>query len=360
MNETPILRVGGLDFDVAAVSEQGPRSENQDAFTADRLRDAGVVAVADGMGGERGGRYAAEVALRTLLEAAPLRSADAAREAVRRADRAVQAAAQEDPAERAGMGCALALLALAQDGSGGWGWVGAHVGDVRILSRSPDGVLRLETRDHTPAFARWEAGEVPLDAIPDTPGANRLQRAVGRGGEADASWIPLRPGWRYALISDGVSKAMRLDELGVALAAPSASEACELIARKVEERGPDDNYTAVVVGLSGGVDGGAPAPPPSPLSPGPVKRTPSSPWLPLLAVVAMLALGASAFAWWSTRELGARVAERSELARVEERLDSLLAAGDTLGSDSLATDTADPFRPTLPPVPDTTLTRRTP
>ncbi|MDQ3555668.1 MAG: protein phosphatase 2C domain-containing protein, partial [Gemmatimonadota bacterium] len=55
-------------FDVAGISEQGPRKENQDAFSADRLEDAGLVAVADGMGGERGGRLAAEVALRTLVE----------------------------------------------------------------------------------------------------------------------------------------------------------------------------------------------------------------------------------------------------------------------------------------------------
>jgi hypothetical protein len=70
---------------------------------------------------------------------------------------------------------------------------------------------------------------------------------VGHGGEADTRWIPVRPGWSYLLHSDGVTKAMRLDELGDALALESAAAACEAIARKVEERGPDDNYTALVV-----------------------------------------------------------------------------------------------------------------
>jgi hypothetical protein len=107
--------------------------------------------------------------------------------------------------------------------------------------------VRLETRDHTPAFARWEAGEIPLDEVPDSPGANRLMRAVGHGGEADTTWIPAKAGWSYLLHSDGVTKAMRLDELGEAMALASAAGACEAIARKVEERGPDDNYTAVVV-----------------------------------------------------------------------------------------------------------------
>lgn len=241
------VRMHGLVFDVAALSAQGPRAENQDAFSVDAFASTGVLAVADGMGGEKAGRVAADTALSAVLSAAPIRSLDAARYAVRAADEAVARSALESPGDRAGMGCALALLAAAPDRGGGVGWIGAHVGDVRILSRSPDGTTRLETRDHTPAFARWEAGEIALDEIPDTPGANRLQRAVGRGGEADAAWLPLRAGWSYLLVSDGITKAMRLDELGAVLAAQDAEEACRAIERKVEERGPDDNYTAVVV-----------------------------------------------------------------------------------------------------------------
>jgi hypothetical protein len=163
------------------------------------------------------------------------------------------------------MGCALALMALSVDRGGDVGWIGAHVGDVRILSRSPDGTVRLETRDHTPAYARWEAGEIALDEIPDSPGSNKLQRAVGRGGEAEATWIPVRPGWTYLLVSDGVTKAMRLDELGHAMALPSSESICQSITRKVEERGPDDNYTAVAVRvLDGGGGDTMPAPPPRP------------------------------------------------------------------------------------------------
>src|SRR6202008_4821289 len=40
---------------------------------------------------------------------------------------------------------------------------------------------------------------------------------------------------------------VRRDELGDFMALPTAQAACAAIARKVEERGPDDNYTAVVV-----------------------------------------------------------------------------------------------------------------
>lgn len=264
----PPVPLHGLLFDVAGASAQGPRRENQDAFAVDAFTTRGFVAVADGMGGERAGRLAADTALAALAEGAEIRSLDAARYAVRHADEAVARLAQEAPDDRGGMGCALALLALSVDRGGDVGWIGAHVGDVRILSRSPDGTVRLETRDHTPAYARWEAGEIALDEIPDSPGSNKLQRAVGRGGEAEAGWIPVRAGWTYLLISDGVTKAMRLDELGGAMALGSADEICRSIARKVEERGPDDNYTAVAVRvMDGGGGDTVPAPPRTP-SPG--------------------------------------------------------------------------------------------
>ena len=369
-----VIRLHGMMFDVAGASAQGPRSENQDAFAVEAFAEAGLVAVADGMGGERAGRLAADTALAALAEGGPIGSLDAARYAVRSADAAVARLAQEAPEERHGMGCALALMALTLDRGGDAGWVGAHVGDVRILSRSPDGTVRLETRDHTPAYARWEAGEIALDEIPDSPGANRLQRAVGRGGEAEATFIPARPGWTYLLISDGVTKAMRLDELGGAMALPSARAACEAIARKVEERGPDDNYTVVAVRVLDDAGGGdtVPVPParaaaaPTPGAPAapprqarPVYNPPpdvtvnrrSSPWGPVAAVLALLALGLGGFALWTALQardaadpgMAAQVDSlRAELRTLRARV---ATPGDTLGALPGVVDTARPPAP---------------
>jgi len=253
------IRAYGMVFDVAGASAQGPRPENQDAFTVTQFPQLGLIAVADGMGGQRAGRVAADTALQAVTGAGPIRSLDAARYAIRAADEAVARTAGGDPAKLEGMGCALAVISLTQDRAGDIGWIAASVGDCRVISRSPDGVVRLETRDHTPAFARWEAGEIALDEIPDSPGANRLQRAVGHGGEADTVWIPVKTGWTYLLHSDGVTKAMRLDELGEAMTLPGAAAACEAITRKVEERGPDDNYTAVVIRVLPDDPAGVPA-----------------------------------------------------------------------------------------------------
>lgn len=337
------VRHRGLHFELAGFSGQGPRPENQDAFALDAFEQTGTVAVADGMGGERGGRLAADTALRALLEAGPIRSLDAARHAVRAADRAVAQAAQENVAERGGMGCALALLSLAPDRAGAPGWIGAFAGDVRILSRSPDGTVRLESRDHTPAFARWEAGEIGLDEVTEAEGANRLQRAVGRGGEADAVWIPLRPGWTYLLASDGISKATRLDELGEAMSAATTASVVETIRRKVEERGPDDNFTAVAVRLAGERSreddtepeppprGAAGAPPPAapifnPATATPVTHSPRrSPLGGLALFLSLAALALAGWAAWSGLQAREQAASRAEVARLRAEVDSIRA-----------------------------------
>jgi len=321
------LELHGLGFDIAGFTEQGPRSENQDAYSMEQFEATGLVAVADGMGGERGGRIAAETALRALLEQTPLRSLDDARRAVRIADRAVTSAVSEDESGRRGMGCALALMALHRSSADGVAWIAAHVGDVRILSRSPDGTVRLETRDHTPAFARWEAGEIELDAVPEAEGANRLQRAVGRGGEADAARLPASAGWAYAIVSDGVTKAMRIDEIGDALAEADAGSACDAIRDRVLERGADDNFTAVVVRIPGSTASepvSRPAPPrfsqPGVLPVSSPRRSVGTVVVGLLALLALLAAGA---AFWTVREMRESAPERTEVDRLRTELDSL-------------------------------------
>lgn len=349
------VRLHGLLVEAAGISAQGPRQDNEDAFLVRGFERTGLVVVADGMGGESHGRLAAQTAVATLARAAaerPVASLEAARHLVRAADAAVaQVAAGGAAGPGRRMGCALALLSLSAGRGGELGFVTAHVGDVRVVSRGADGTVRLETRDHTPAYDRWEAGEIGFDQIPDTPGANRLQRAVGLGGEPDAGWIPARPGWSYLLVSDGVTKAMRLDELGAALALPPA-QAVEGIARKVEERGPDDNYTAVVVRVADESDtatiphpaaaAGAAAPTasnPRVFDPPPAvtrtQRTSPLAWIALLLALA----SAGAAGWALLAQRRADAAPRATAAQVDSlraRLDSLSARvpPDTARADS--------------------------
>ena len=117
------IRAYGMVFDVAGASAQGPRNENQDAFSVTQFPQLGLIAVADGMGGQRAGRLAADTALQAVTAAGQIRSLDAARYAIRAADDAVARTAGGDPAQYEGMGCALAVLSLTQDRAGGVGWL---------------------------------------------------------------------------------------------------------------------------------------------------------------------------------------------------------------------------------------------
>jgi serine/threonine protein phosphatase PrpC len=344
----------GLRFDVAAVSEQGPRSENQDAYSVGHFARSGLVAVADGMGGERSGRVAADTALAALESAGPVRTVEDARRAVRAADAEVARTAEIDPEAHQGMGCALGLLALSDLRGDGPTWIAGHVGDVRIISRSPDGAVRLETRDHTPAFTRWEAGEISLDEIADTQGANRLQRAVGRGGEADVTWFPARPGWSWLIVSDGVYKAMRLDELAELMAMRSAAAACDALKLKVEERGPDDNYTAVLVRAMGGPAAAtSPQERTEPMMHLPTRTTAAArggAWGPIAAVLALLALALSGYALWSVAA-GPEQAQRAEIERLRTEVDSLRAQVNEL-SDPFGPQEGEPAGTVSQPPPD--------
>jgi protein phosphatase len=313
-----LVRMGPIEFELAAFSEQGPRPENQDAYSIDAFADKGLVALADGMGGEKSGRVAADTALEALTGSARIRTIEDGRRAAREADRRVIRTAETDSERLGGMGCALGFLALSEGGDGP-AWISGHTGDVRILSRSPDGVLRLETRDHTPAFSRWENGEITLDEIPDSVGANRLQRAIGRGGEAEVNWLPAAAGWSWLIISDGVYKAMRMDEIGLALASATTEDAAEAIRNKVAERGADDNYTAVVVRARGGP--AAAVPPPTSAASMPHDSTPAerrpgaAPGIALALAVLAMVLAIAAF--WTDRE------RDTQLEQLQTRVDSL-------------------------------------
>jgi len=337
------MEVQGLRFDVAAVSEQGPRTENQDAYSIDRFASDGFLAVADGMGGQRSGRVAANAALSALVQTGAIRSTDDARRAVRAADAEITRTAEADPGAHEGMGCALGVMALTHLDGLGATWIVAHVGDVRIISRSPDGAVRLETRDHTPAFARWEAGEIPLDEVADTAGANRLQRAVGRGGEADVVWMPARPGWSWMIVSDGIYKAMRLDELSALMSMSSSTAACDALRQKVEERGPDDNYTAVLARALDGPTAATPADDRTEPMMHPTSRQAASPGrsmlAPIAALVAVLALALSGYALWSANQSDHRSAQSVEVERLQATVDSLRFQVQEL---------REPFDPVLP------------
>jgi protein phosphatase len=230
------------------------RSINQDSSYAVEP----LFAVADGMGGHRGGEVASAVALETLVGSVQERTTDALVRGVQQANGAVFQRAAEDPDLR-GMGTTLCAIALVSDGSGER--IGlVNVGDSRIYLLR-DGALQQLTEDHSLVESLLRQGRITPDEAAVHPQRNILTRALGISSAVDVdAWEgPAVTGDRYLLCSDGLFNEVLEPVIEVTLRklADPAEAARELV-RLANEGGGRDNITAVVVDVE---DGPGPAGP---------------------------------------------------------------------------------------------------
>ncbi|HEV3475127.1 MAG TPA: Stp1/IreP family PP2C-type Ser/Thr phosphatase [Actinomycetota bacterium] len=239
-------------FRVGARTDVGKvREGNEDGFMA---RDP-LFAVADGMGGHRGGEVASKLALDTLKKAAD--RSQALPEVVKEANRVVYRKAAADRA-LAGMG--TTLTAILADGEH---LRLAHVGDSRAyLVR--DGELQRITKDHTVVERMVEEGRITAEEAEIHPQRSILTRALGVEEEVqiDQATIEAHPGDRIVLCSDGltgmIGEARILDLLDRHEDPQSASDA---LVDAANEAGGLDNVTVVVIDVVDGDGTGVAAPP---------------------------------------------------------------------------------------------------
>jgi PPM family protein phosphatase len=208
--------------------------------------------VADGMGGHAAGECASHLAVTEFerLGGAALTMYDIL-DGVRAANEAILASAREDPS-RLGMGTTLVGLAIVRDGDRD-GWLAFHVGDSRAY-RLADGRLDQLTTDHTEVQELIEAGVVEPDQRHRHPRSHILTRALGTdpGPQADCQVVPLVPGERFLLCSDGLSTELPDDQIADLLAGDSPTEAAERLADAAVEAGGHDNVTTIVIDVVAG------------------------------------------------------------------------------------------------------------
>jgi len=236
---------------VAAASEIGARSENQDAHGRFHAGPRTFLALCDGMGGHLGGGFAARTFVGLAVAAAARDGAalpDSPEAAV--ADLVARATAAM-LAEAAGLDLGLdphttaVLCWLEPDRV-----VVAHVGDSRLYRVGPDGV-RWRTRDHSLVQHMVDLGEVdPRDAA-HHPYRNAVLRSIGgtSGPEPEVNVLPpLVPGEGVLLCSDGLWEHATDADLAAPAAAPDPEEALAgLVRTAVGRAGPyADNTTAIL------------------------------------------------------------------------------------------------------------------
>lgn len=231
------------------------RQVNQDHI----LATDGLFAVADGMGGHRGGEVASEVAIDALQEHFGRPTTECLVEAVQLANEAVVTRAAGD-SELRGMGttmCALARVVV--DGEEGLTVV--NVGDSRayLLMDGTDRLVQI-SEDHSLVATLERQGQITKEDAAVHPQRNILTRALGIDQRVLVDSFDLAPvvGDRYLLCSDGLFNEVEEPRICQVLGGTDDPQAAaEELVRLANEGGGRDNISVVIVHIveSDGADG---------------------------------------------------------------------------------------------------------
>ncbi len=224
----------------AAATDIGQvREGNEDSF----LNDEPLFAVADGMGGHRGGEVASKLALETLEVLFRHGRGGTLAEQVKQANRAVFERSMLDRTV-AGMGTTL-TAALVEGSSVRL----AHVGDSRAyLFR--EGEMRQLTEDHTLVRRMVVEGEITEEEANVHPHRSVLTRALGVDVDVavDEGVIDVTGGDRLLLCTDGLTAMLTETQIREILSAAAApDDAAKRLVRAANRAGGVDNITVVVL-----------------------------------------------------------------------------------------------------------------
>ncbi|WP_437681137.1 PP2C family protein-serine/threonine phosphatase [Sorangium sp. So ce131] len=208
-----------------------------------------LLAVSDGMGGAAAGEIASALVVESLRRAMATARGnwdDATRVAVERANREVWQASHQPG--RHGMGATLTAVCV----HGPEAHI-AEVGDSRAyLIRS--GRIRQITHDQSFVQVLLDAGMIQPEDAEQHPMRSMLLQAMGLDPDVKASVarLELRRNDRLLLCSDGLSNKLSAEDmLAVIEQGPSLEAACERLVALANQRGGEDNITAIVAELYG-------------------------------------------------------------------------------------------------------------
>ena len=231
-----------MKVSVGAATDIGQvREGNEDSF----LVVAPLYAVADGMGGHRGGEVASSLALETVQGMFERREGSLADQVVE-ANRAVFDRSQND---RTVSGMGTTLTAALVDGSRVHL---VHVGDSRAyLLRG--GELAQLTEDHTLVHRMVMEGEISQEEAETHPQRSILTRALGvdQSVQVDEGDVEVADGDRLLLCTDGLTGMVPEGQIReILLESADPQEAVEKLVKVANRAGGIDNITAVILDFS--------------------------------------------------------------------------------------------------------------
>jgi PPM family protein phosphatase len=238
------------------------RAHNEDSVSVDA--GAGLVVLADGMGGYNAGEVASgiaisvtttEIARRLQFESAAVKHATTKednavvllRNNIQKANSSIYHASQSQP-QYAGMGTTI-VAALFYDNQ----VAVAHIGDSRLY-RLRAGKLIAITRDHSLLQEQIDSGLISLEDARYSKNKNLVTRAVGidPSVEPEIHVYPVQIGDIYLLCSDGLNDMVEDEDIESALYAMQGNLplAAEQLIEMANDNGGRDNVSVILVKIT--------------------------------------------------------------------------------------------------------------
>ncbi|PXW99485.1 protein phosphatase [Sphaerotilus hippei] len=251
-----------MNIEFYAVTDTGrARLNNEDSVAIEE--NAGLVVLADGMGGYNAGEVASHMATEyirselgywlkeTGTEASDLDVRRAMDICVDNANRAIFNAANAN-AQYAGMGTTLVVGVLR-----GSRLLLGHIGDSRAY-RWRDGRLVQLTRDHSLLQEQLDAGLITPEQALYSSHRNLVTRAVGVEDVVllETHIHPVLPQDWFLLCSDGLSDMLTDEQIGEVLVAHGeAASAADALVEAANQAGGRDNIAVILIATQSSADG---------------------------------------------------------------------------------------------------------
>ncbi len=239
-----------MRFSVFQISRKGGREKNEDRMGYCYTRDAGLFALADGMGGHPEGEVASQMALQTLSAMFQREAKPRLQEPLRFLHDAIFAGHHQllrYATERALMDTprTTVVACLLQGNAAYW----AHCGDSRLYLVRGDKLL-ARTRDHS--YSELQDSLAQVVPLNDKVNRNVLFTCLGSPGKPVVDTVGpvvVQPGDRVMLCSDGLWGTVSDEEITEVLVRMPVSEAVpELVERALKAGGEkSDNVTVLGV-----------------------------------------------------------------------------------------------------------------
>ena len=224
------------------------RMDNEDAVGVFEYSNGLLVVVCDGLGGNKAGEIASQLAVKTVHDEFEHSSETdylvRIKHAIIKANNSVFEQSAKNK-ELNGMATTVEVLFLTDD-TAYWG----HVGDSRIYNLK-NGKLKQITKDHSLVQKLLDEGYLTVKEAENHPNKNIIMRALGDSDSLDIDLskqkLNIKDNHKFFICTDGVTSVIPDSELENFLKFDDLDYITEKLSQLIEERGAPDNYSFAVI-----------------------------------------------------------------------------------------------------------------